>query len=177
MYPVYSYFPRWQSTPEWVFPLTQVFLEQEISLNTAVNANRSDAALEVLRPGLNALGFEVESSKTKTGKLYRPVLFGDNGKPEWQYQIDAYHPERRIALEVEAARSVLGNAIYRDLIQMSLLVDVAHAVVAVPMEYRYLSREKKQKSQPYQDCRSILDAIYGGRRLELPFEGFLLIGY
>lgn len=177
MYPHFAYYPRWQSAPDWVSALTRVFLGCETALNTATNANRSDLVLEVLRPGLNVLGFEVEANKTKAGKLYRPVLFGDNGKPELQYQIDAFQPEQRIALEVEAARSVLGNAIYRDLIQMSLLVDVAYGVVAVPNTYRYQSQGKTQPTQPFAECKSILDAIYGGRRLELPFRGFLLIGY
>jgi hypothetical protein len=47
--------------------------------------------------------------------------------------------QKRIALEVEAGRSTMGNAIYRDIVQMSLLVDVDFAVVAVPVAYRYQS--------------------------------------
>jgi hypothetical protein len=72
---------------------------------------------------------------------------------------------------------VLGNAIYRDLVRMSLLVDVDYAVVAVPIEYRFQAEGKPITTGPYKDCRSILEAIYGGRRLDLPFKGFLLVGY
>jgi hypothetical protein len=32
-------------------------------------------------------------------------------------------------------------------------------------------------SSPFRETTSILEAIYGGRRLELPFRGFLLVGY
>ena len=77
--------------------------------------------------------------------------------------------------EVEAGRSVQGNAIYRDLIQMSLLVDVDYAVVAGPIRYSF--GVKATVTRPYQHCTTILEAIYGGRRLELPFKGFLLVGY
>ena len=106
-----------------------------------------------------------------------PLFFAENGSVERQYQIDAYNATTKVALEIEAGRSVLGNAIYRDLIQMSMLVDVSFAAVAVPIEYRYRSKDRQTFSSPYRDCTSILEAIYGGRRLELPFEGFLLIGY
>ena len=177
MYPRYVYYPRWQRAPSWVSSLAQVFLDCRASIDTEHTANRSDIALELLRPSLNILGFEVEISKLKADKLYRPVFFDENGKAERQYQIDAYHPIEQIALEVEAGRSVLRNAIYRDLVQMSLLVDVSYSVVAVPIQYRYKSQGKVQTSSPYKECRSILEAIYGGRRLTLPFEGFLLIGY
>ena len=80
-------------------------------------------------------------------------------------------------MEVEAGRSVLGNAIYRDLIQMSLLVDVDYAAVAVPLEYRSNYQGRVVTTSRYRDCTSILEAIYGGRRLDLPFQGFLLVGY
>jgi hypothetical protein len=40
----------------------------------------SDAVLSNLSPGL-ALGYAVESGKTKQAKIHRPVLFGENGTP------------------------------------------------------------------------------------------------
>jgi hypothetical protein len=72
----------------------------------------------------------------------------------------------------------LGNAIYRDLIRGSLIVDYARFLaLAVPVEYRYKSgdRESKEpsKAKPY----SVVEAIYGSQRLDLPFEGLLLIGH
>ena len=148
MYPTYVYYPRWQRTAEWVGEVEQVFADCQSQLDTQETANTSDAALQVLAPGLKSIGFAVEGSKLAADKLFRPVFFGDNGKPERQYQIDAYHPERKVALEVEAGRSMLGNAIYRDLVQMSLLVDVEYAVIAVPMAYRYNSRNRLLASSP-----------------------------
>ena len=143
----------------------------------AGNADTSDNALEILRPALVGMGFDVENGKTGADKLFRPVFFSENGEPERQYEIDAYHLGQRVALEVEAGRSTMGNAIYRDLIELALLVDVDFAVVAVPVSYRYLSGGGQTVAPSYRDCRTILEAIYGGRRLELPFKGFLLVGY
>ena len=47
----------------------------------------------------------------------------------------------------------------------------------MPVQYRFKAQSKEVVTGPYRDCTSILEAIFGGRRLELPFQGFLLIGY
>jgi hypothetical protein len=133
--------------------------------------------LRILRPRLVNVGFEMGDGNASEGQLARPVFFGENCAPSRQYKIDAYHPSLHVALEVEAGRAQAGNAIYRDIIQMSLLVDVEYAAVAVPLAYRYDSGGRTRPIELYHHCTSILDAIYGGRRLELSFAGFLLIGY
>jgi hypothetical protein len=71
----------------------------------------------------------------------------------------------------------MGNAIYRDIIRMLLLVEVDYAVVGVPIAYRFTSGGRTKIAPSYRNCRTILDAVYGGRRLEFPFKGFLLVGY
>ena len=69
----------------------------------------------------------------------------------------------------------MGNAIYRDQIQGSLIVDAHFLALAVPIEYRYGARQTKEPS--YAKAYSVVEAIYGSQRLSLPFEGLLLIGY
>ena len=69
----------------------------------------------------SALRFE--ASKTASGKIRRPVLFGENGRPIVAYEVDCFHPGLGIVLEVEAGRGAAGNADYRDLIRTSLIVD------------------------------------------------------
>jgi hypothetical protein len=39
----------------------------------------SNDVLQAITPGLIGLGFVVEQGKKKTGKLPRPVFFGDEG--------------------------------------------------------------------------------------------------
>jgi len=69
----------------------------------------------------------------------------------------------------------MGNAIYRYLIQGSLMVDARFLVLGVPVEYRYGKTPSREPS--YTKTYSVVEAIYGSPRLRLPFDGLLLIGY
>jgi hypothetical protein len=71
----------------------------------------------------------------------------------------------------------MGNAIYRGLIQGSLMVDARFLVLAVPGEYRYKAGGRIAKEPSYSKTYSVVEAIYGSPRLQLPFEGLLLVGY
>ncbi len=179
-YPRWRYFPSWAAPPKWVEPLVAVFATQKTGIDSAViHAKRmeSNDVLGVIANDLRQLGFDVEQGKQKAGKLPRPVFFGDEGSYLRTYEIDAFEPTDGIALEVEAGRATMGNAIYRDLIQGSLMVDARFLVLAVPIEYRYKSGSRTAKEPSYTKTYSVVEAIYGSPRLELPFEGLLLIGY
>jgi hypothetical protein len=43
-----------------------------------------------------------------------------------------YHPDWRCGLEIEAGRAWMGNAVYRDLIQALVMVQIGHLVLAIP---------------------------------------------
>lgn len=130
-----------------------------------------------LRPGLENLGYQVESGKARANKITRPVLFGQNGKPGVSYDIDAFHDELGIAIEVEAGRGASNNADYRDILRTSLLLDAAYLALFMPISYHYKSSGKQSITSAYDGTRGQLDAINASRRLQLPFEGILLIGY
>jgi hypothetical protein len=115
----------------------------------------------------------VEKGKTADQKLPRPVLFDEMGEAGLSYDIDAYHEGHGIVMEVEAVRAIRANAIYKDLIQMSLMVDARYAVIAMPLRYKY----KSGIDNPYKRGKDIMDAIFSSGRLRLPFEGVLLVGY
>ena len=119
------------------------------------------------------MGFEIEASKTKADKIWRPVLFGELGRPLVAYEVDGFHPEHRIVLEVEAGRGAAGNADYRDLIRSSLIVDAEFLILGMMLEYR----SGKMTMRSYERTREQIDAIYASDRLRLPFRGILLIGY
>jgi len=133
----------------------------------------SNQVLAIVRPALVEMGFLVEGSSPETSSIFRPVFFGRSGEHDLQYRIDAYHPTLKIGLEVERGRAWQGNAIYRDIVQMSLIVDMDYAAVAVPEEYHY----SRSVNRTFEECEKVLRAIYGGQRLRLPFKGFLLIAY
>jgi hypothetical protein len=134
-YPRWRYFPSYAAPPEWVEPLVSVFATARKEIDSAVVHEKrmeSNDVLRVLADGLAGLGFIVEQGKHKAGKLPRPVFFGDEGTYLRTYEIDTFEPRHGIAPEVEAGRATMGNAIYRDLIQASLMVDARFLVLDSP---------------------------------------------
>jgi hypothetical protein len=93
------------------------------------------------------------------------------------YEVDAFHPELGIAMEVEAGRGARGNAVYHDLIQTSFPVDACFLALAVQLTYRHKQAGRQVVVRSYEDTRNLLDAIYASQRLRLPLDGILLIGY
>jgi hypothetical protein len=151
--------------------------ESKISTVVGKTGLGSDAVLSELRAGLLALGYAVESGKTRAATIRRPVLFGENGKEEVNYEIDAFHDELGIAVEVEAGRGAANNADYRDIVRTSLILDARSMALLMPVRYRFKSGQREYATPAYDRTRNQLDAIYASRRLMLPFDGVLLIGY
>jgi hypothetical protein len=180
-YPRWRFFPAFQPPPPWVVALAAIFADNRAQIDSMVVHEKrmeSDDVLRLIADDLETkMGFEIERGKKRLGKLPRPVFFGDEGTYLRTYEIDAFQPEEGIALEVEAGRATMGNAIYRDLIQGSLMVDARFLVLAVPVEYRYKSGKRTAREPSYAKTYSVVEAIYGSRRLALPFDGLLLVGY
>ena len=174
----YQTFPRTVNPPEFAEKLASVFRnhEKEISTTLLKKGLTSDEVLQVIRVDLERLGFECEKSKIPAGKINRPVLFGENGKSEVSYDIDASHPSWHAVMEVEAGRAWKGNAIYRDLIRASVMVGVEYLILAVPNKYQYKSSGRVSISPDYENVRNLADALYGHNRLQLPYH-LMLIGY
>jgi hypothetical protein len=82
-----------------------------------------------------------------------------------------------IVVEVEAGRGARGNAVYRDLVRSSLIVDQRFLVLGVMRSYRHQSSGRPIIVSSYRDAKEQLDALYASGRLRLPFEGVLLFGY
>lgn len=174
----YSTYPRTEPPPAFLRSVVDLFAahENEISTVALEKGLTSDEVLRLLATDLQGLGFLVETGKTRTEKIERPVFFGEGGVPTLNYQIDAYHPAWRCALEIEAGRAWMGNAVYRDLIQASVMVGVEYLCLAVPNRYRYKSAGKPMESRDYENTRSVAEAIYGHSRLTLPYK-LAVIGY
>jgi hypothetical protein len=83
--------------------------EPLICTKTLAKGLTSDAVLAQLRPDLIALGFAVELGKSSLDKIKRPVFFGENGMPDLQYEIDAFHSGWQCGLEIEAGRAWMGQ--------------------------------------------------------------------
>lgn len=70
----------------------------------------------------------------------------------------------------------MGNAVYRDLIQALVMVELEYLALAVPLSYRYLSGGRSVISKDYENTAAVVDAIYGHSRIRMPYR-LLLIGY
>lgn len=174
----YQTFPRTVAPPTFVEEIVNVFRnhESDISTNALRKGLTSDKVLGHIRSDLKGLGFMVEEGKSRSEKIHRPVLFGENGSPVVSYEIDAYHPEWQVILEVEAGRAWMGNAVYRDLIHACVMVEVKFLTLAVPNAYRYASSGRPVVSSDYEKARELIEALYKQTSFQLPYHS-ILIGY
>lgn len=173
-YPAWMYFPTRSRPPGWALDFIDVVASHQDAINSAATTGlTSDGVLAELRPGLERLGYTVESSKRRTDKVRRPVLFAEQGAERVAYEVDAVHDELGVLVEVEAGRGAQNNAVYRDLVRASLIVGARFLVLGVMVEYRFAGGS----TQSYRDARDLLDAVYASGRLAFPFEGILLFGY
>ena len=171
-------YPRTQPPPDFVSKIVGVFRghQEKIGTLTLSKGLTSDAVLAEIRTDLLALGFAIEQSKTSSGKIRRPVYFGESGVPSLAYEIDGFHAEWRCGIEIEAGRGWMGNAIYRDLVQVLIMVNVEHLVLAVANSYKYLSSGRAALSKDYDNTLSVVEALYGHSRIRMPY-GLTVIGY
>lgn len=177
-YPSWKFYPSNLRPPVWVDTILGAFVQARAAIESVSHVGlTSDDVLRELRPFLVAIGFEVEAGKKAAEKIRRPVYFGELGREGKAYEIDGFNDSYGIVLEVEAGRGARGNAVYRDLIQASLLVDARYLALAVMASYRHQSGGKTITVASYAEARDLLDAIYASARLRLPLEGVLLIGY
>jgi hypothetical protein len=85
--------------------------------------------------------------------------------------------EKTAALAFQRAAARVGNAVYRELIRSSLVVDAEYLCLGVMNLYRHRSNKKNVQVVGFAEAKNALDAIYASGRLELPFKGVLLFGY
>ena len=177
-YPEWIFYPNSVRPPDWVDSFTAAVADAEPLVSSLKNDGlTSDEVLKRLRPRLADLGFDVEAGKRRAHKIRRPVLFGDRGHERVAYEVDGFHDQLGIVLEIEAGRGARGNAIYRDLIRSSLIVEARYFALGVMIEYRRRSGGQLIRVASYVDAKNILDAIFASGRLALPFDGVLLFGY
>lgn len=173
-YPTWKFYPSRSPAPPWVDDVLGAFATAADDIDSRTQTGvSSDAVLAAVRPGLLEAWFEVETGKTKADKITRPVLFGENGAVLVSYDVDGYHPNDQVVLEVEAGRGAASNADYRDLVRASLMVSVSYLVLAMMLNYTGGGHTIRS----YEVARSRLDAVFASDRLSLPLQGVLLVGY
>lgn len=179
-WPSWSYLPANTRPPQWAIDFVGVVREAQPLVETATGERaglRSDDVLAAVAVPLTALGYEVEAGKAAAQRIRRPVLFGENGVPSVTYEVDAVHDGLGVVVEVEAGRGARGNAAYRDLIRAALILDARYLALMMPLVYRAQSAGRPIAAPAYREARDLLTAVYASRRLALPFDGVLLVGY
>lgn len=164
------YFPRSSPAPEFGLCIVALFEQLAEKIDSAsVRRQHSDEVMAQLRPGLENLGFRVETGKTSDGKIVVPVLFGRKGKILKCFNADAHAARAGWVLEVEAGRAVNNNQFLKDVFQACMMHDVLHLAIAVRNSYR--------GSDDFAKIDNFLETLYVSGRLQLPLKGILLIGY
>jgi len=165
----WQYYPKWSEPPEGISKLLKVFEIDFSKICSESNQKSSDKVLEVLSQNLVEQGFLTETGNKKTDKIRRPVLFGENGQIDKSFDLDAYHPSVKIALEIEAGRGVTNHQFLKDLFEACTIPSVDYLAIAVRQNYR--------GNKDYEKVIAFFDTLYASNRLSLPLKGVLIIGY
>jgi hypothetical protein len=163
------YFPKCEEPPPIARDVVSVFQSCESQIEARFDETVSDVVLGILRPGLEGLGFQVESGKAAKQKIHVPVLFGLNGRVEKAFDADAWNRAERMVLEVEAGRGYLNNQFLKDLFQACMMHEVDYCAIAV--------RNLYIKSPDFDKVVAFFETLYASGRLQLPLKGVLIIGY
>jgi hypothetical protein len=129
----------------------------------------SNEVLKLIEPQLQAAGYKVETSKKD--KIKRPVLYGRQGISDKSFDVDAYHEEEGIILEVEAGRGYTNNQFLKDFFSGCAMQDVNHIAIALRLRYG------KTQHEDFEAACSYFDALYASGRMQFPIKSLLLIGY
>ena len=173
----YQFFPRSHGVTPEINSIIGCFRQIEPQLEEENVQRTSNEVLALVRPHLEAIGFEVETGKGKEEKIDVPVLFGENNEVDKSFFADALSADGKIVIEVEAGRAVKNNQFLKDIFQACMMFEVEYLVIAVLNEYKFNSGGRQAVGHDYQEIKTFLETLYVSNRLRLPLKGILLIGY
>ena len=157
------------------YPSTHVFGEFPPSAiqNIAKGVAKKEHILKMIRNEKGVSSQDIEQmllgERTPLGRLgytYKKFQIDDSNRAE----IDGFHEEMGIALEVEKGRGVAGNQIMLDLWKFIVLDEIKYGVIIIPI----ISREGKE--HPFRTTVRKFQPLE--RKLEnLGLKGLAVIGY
>jgi hypothetical protein len=165
----WMYYPKSSKPTALTLQIVKVFEAVDSAIGSYSNELNSNTVLSFVSEGLLQLGFLVETGKTNDKKIQVPVLFGMNGRLEKSFDADAYHPNEKFVLEVEAGRGVVNYQFLKDFFQACMMNDVEYLAIAVRNVY--------QRRKDFEIVIRFFDTLYASNRLLLPLKGILIIGY
>lgn len=169
----WAYFPRSAKPTALCLEVVKAFELEYPLISSETHTLTSNQVLGHVAKHLLASGFQVESGKKKTEKVYVPVLYGNNGRVAKAFEADAHHIEGQFVVEVEAGRAVANNQFLKDLFQACMMDEVQYLAVAVRNVYEAAG----VRNADFESVVKFFDTVYASRRLELPLKGILILGY
>lgn len=165
----WQHFPKSEDASSLFKEVIRCFEEVESEIASEKHSFHSGRVLAHVRPHLERIGFRVERGKKAEQKIRVPVLFGLNGKPEKSFEVDAYHEDSRIILEIEAGRAVTNYQFLKDFFEACIMYNVDYLALAVRKIYR--------RSKDFRKVLTFFDTFYASGRMSIPLKGILVIGY
>lgn len=165
----WSYFPRNQRINSALLNVISIFEDKADVICSNSNHLRSDDVLASIADLLVQNGYLVERSKADSDKIKMPVLYGENGCVDLNFEVDAFNKEKGIVIEVEAGRAVTNYQFLKDFFEACCMYDAQYLCIAV--------REVYRNSFDYKKVCNFFDAMYASDRFEIPLMGILIIGY
>lgn len=169
----WAYFPRSAKPGDLARDVVRAFETCHKEIDSHRHTHESNTVLAKVRPGLEVLGFAVESGKKRTEKISVPVLYGNNGQISKSFDADAHHLDGRFVLEVEAGRAVVNNQFLKDLFQACMMDEVDFLAIAVRNVYGAAGSTQ----QDFDKVVTFFETLYASNRMVLPLKGVLIIGY
>lgn len=169
----WQHFPRWGYPPPSALAIIDAFNAHLPEIQSPGNTLASNEVLAIVRPDLEARGFQVERGKSRVDTLSVPVLYGPNGRIEKAFEADAVYRDpptgNLTVLEVEAGRAYTNYQFLKDLFEACMMQDVDYLTIAVRRVYR--------ESPDFDKVVTFFDTLYASQRLALPLDGVLVLGY
>ena len=170
----WSYFPKTDPLPEALVETINIFENNHNKIDSTKNDTNqlrlsSDKVLKVVEEDFIDAGFSIETGKKKNEKIRVPVLYGHQGTVAQAFEVDGWHKEQKIVLEIEAGRAYSNHQFLKDIFEASVMVNTDYLVLAVRNIYN--------KQKDYQIIRDWLDTLFVTKRIKFELKGILLIGY
>lgn len=165
----WNYFPRNKRIDKKFQDIISVFNNHANKIDSSLHKLTSNDVLKILSQDLEILGYQVERGKKKDEVIRVPVLFGENGTERVSYEVDAFHPNEKTVIEVEAGRAVTNYQFLKDFFECCMMSDVDYLCIAVRNIYL--------KSNDFKKVSDFFDSFYTSNRISIPLKGVLIIGY
>tara|TARA_Y100000814_G_C12167407_1_gene346661 strand:- start:151 stop:672 length:522 start_codon:yes stop_codon:yes gene_type:complete len=170
----WSFFPKTDPLPKELESSISVFESHFEEIDSSKNDTNelrltSDKVLAIVSSDFMQLEFEVETGKKASEKIRVPVLFGHQGNTSQAFEVDGYHRENQVVLEIESGRAYTNHQFLKDIFEASVMVNVKYLILAVRTIYK--------GHEDYKKITEWLNTLFITDRIKFDLKGILVIGY